>query len=95
MLVIPRTAVSVSHPPTNRFCAAVNHGRTSLENIIVENSCSMRLEWKCYKDWNIELEGNIYRKIQKARKTQGTFNRCHSFSTNADNPKFVAKFLAC
>lgn len=37
----------------------------------------------------------LYRMVQKARNTHGTFNRCHSFSTNADNPKFVAKFFAC
>lgn len=44
---------------------------------------------------SIVIQQNCYRKIQKALKTHGTFNLCHSFSTSADNPKFVAKFLAC
>lgn len=37
----------------------------------------------------------IYRIVQNALRTHGTFKRCHSFSTSADNPKLVAKFFAC
>lgn len=38
---------------------------------------------------------NFYLIVQNARKTHGTFSRCHSFSTSADSPKLVAKFFAC
>lgn len=93
---MPRTAVSVSQPLTSRFWAVVRYEIGSFAVRMIVRKCSATLRSALALDLSTNPENAMAHLIdQNARRTHGTFSRCHSFSTSADSPKLVAKILAC
>jgi hypothetical protein len=90
MLVMPRTAVKVSHPRTNKLLIMLS---TVVKASRFRWACcpSEALKWFDSKD----AMCSATRRSQNVRRTVGTLRRIHSVSTNVDRPKLLRRLRAC